>query len=120
MLPLVRDGDPTRTLIDATRPLHERTRVRSRPAGRDRRGLAAIALYGLFLATVGLAMAHDAAAERTVAVLERYEAVIGIEVHCQLRTVSKMFCALLDGLRRRRPRTRTSARSALGCPARCR
>ena len=25
--------------------------------------------------------------------LERYEAVIGIEVHCQLRTVSKMFCA---------------------------
>jgi len=26
-------------------------------------------------------------------VLERYEAVIGIEVHCQLRTASKMFCA---------------------------
>ena len=25
--------------------------------------------------------------------LERYEAVIGIEIHCQLRTVSKMFCA---------------------------
>ena len=25
--------------------------------------------------------------------LERYEAVIGIEVHCQLRTLSKMFCA---------------------------
>ena len=24
---------------------------------------------------------------------ERYEAVIGIEVHCQLRTESKMFCA---------------------------
>jgi len=27
------------------------------------------------------------------AALERYEAVIGIEIHCQLRTVSKMFCA---------------------------
>ena len=25
--------------------------------------------------------------------LERYEAVIGIEIHCQLRTASKMFCA---------------------------
>ena len=25
-------------------------------------------------------------------VLERYEAVIGIEIHCQLRTASKMFC----------------------------
>ena len=24
---------------------------------------------------------------------DRYEAVIGIEVHCQLRTESKMFCA---------------------------
>ena len=27
------------------------------------------------------------------AALERYEAVIGIEVHCQLKTASKMFCA---------------------------
>ena len=34
-----------------------------------------------------------AAAEPAGAVLERYEPVIGIEIHCQLRTVSKMFCA---------------------------
>ena len=28
----------------------------------------------------------------TVTALDRYEAVIGIEIHCQLRTASKMFC----------------------------
>ncbi len=28
----------------------------------------------------------------TPSALERYEAVIGIEIHCQLRTASKMFC----------------------------
>jgi aspartyl-tRNA(Asn)/glutamyl-tRNA(Gln) amidotransferase subunit B len=33
------------------------------------------------------------AGSRTDAAVQRYEAVIGIEVHCQLRTASKMFCA---------------------------
>jgi aspartyl-tRNA(Asn)/glutamyl-tRNA(Gln) amidotransferase subunit B len=37
-------------------------------------------------------MSAIAQADRTPT-LERYEAVIGIEVHCQLRTASKMFCA---------------------------
>jgi aspartyl-tRNA(Asn)/glutamyl-tRNA(Gln) amidotransferase subunit B len=32
------------------------------------------------------------AAEAGKGALERYEAVIGIEIHCQLRTASKMFC----------------------------
>ena len=32
------------------------------------------------------------AAEAGTGALERYEAVIGIEIHCQLRTASKMFC----------------------------
>ncbi|MGD0863179.1 MAG: Asp-tRNA(Asn)/Glu-tRNA(Gln) amidotransferase subunit GatB [Candidatus Limnocylindrales bacterium] len=35
--------------------------------------------------------AAPAAGGRSAA-LERYEAVIGIEIHCQLKTVSKMFC----------------------------
>ena len=34
----------------------------------------------------------DGTAERVAAVLDRYEAVIGIEIHCQLKTASKMFC----------------------------
>jgi aspartyl-tRNA(Asn)/glutamyl-tRNA(Gln) amidotransferase subunit B len=33
-----------------------------------------------------------ATAERVAAVLHRYEAVVGIEIHCQLKTASKMFC----------------------------
>jgi aspartyl-tRNA(Asn)/glutamyl-tRNA(Gln) amidotransferase subunit B len=36
-------------------------------------------------------------------ILERYEPVIGIEVHCQLRTASKMFCACSTGYDGARP-----------------
>ena len=55
LLPLVREGDPTRTLIDASRPVHARTRVRVMA----RHVVAAvvwlsIAMYGLFLTTVAL------------------------------------------------------------------
>ena len=39
------------------------------------------------------AMSSIGAARPASPVLERYEAVIGIEVHCQLKTASKMFCA---------------------------
>ena len=57
-----------------------------------------------------------ATAERVAAVLDRYEAVIGIEIHCQLKTASKMFCGCSTAYDGRRRRTRTSARSASACP----
>ena len=38
-------------------------------------------------------MAIETSSATTHLATERYEAVIGIEVHCQLRTESKMFCA---------------------------
>ncbi|HXG26755.1 MAG TPA: Asp-tRNA(Asn)/Glu-tRNA(Gln) amidotransferase subunit GatB [Candidatus Binatia bacterium] len=41
------------------------------------------------------------------AVLERYEAVIGVEVHCQLRTESKMFCACSTAYDGARPNSHT-------------
>jgi hypothetical protein len=54
LVPLVRDGDPTRSLVDATRPVHARVRVRLAA----RNVVAAvvwlgIAMYGMYLATVG-------------------------------------------------------------------
>jgi aspartyl-tRNA(Asn)/glutamyl-tRNA(Gln) amidotransferase subunit B len=39
--------------------------------------------------------------------LERYEAVIGIEVHCQLRTASKMFCGCSNAYDGAPPNTHT-------------
>jgi aspartyl-tRNA(Asn)/glutamyl-tRNA(Gln) amidotransferase subunit B len=39
--------------------------------------------------------------------LERYEAVIGIEVHCQLRTASKMFCSCSTAYDGARPNSHT-------------
>jgi aspartyl-tRNA(Asn)/glutamyl-tRNA(Gln) amidotransferase subunit B len=39
--------------------------------------------------------------------MERYEAVIGIEVHCQLRTVSKMFCGCSSAYDGAPPNTHT-------------
>lgn len=55
LVPAIRDGDPTRAALDATRPLHARAGVR-----RAVRSVAAavawlaLALYGLFLAQTGM------------------------------------------------------------------
>ena len=56
LMPLMREGEPTRTLIEAGRPLHARSRVRL--AARQVVFAVAwltIALYGMYLATAGLA-----------------------------------------------------------------
>ena len=47
------------------------------------------------------------AAAAPASVLERYEPVIGIEVHCQLRTDSKMFCACSTAYDGARPNSHT-------------
>jgi hypothetical protein len=55
LVPFVREGDATRALVEAARPVHERTRVRAAA-----RSLVAaviwisIGLYGMYLLTVGL------------------------------------------------------------------
>jgi aspartyl-tRNA(Asn)/glutamyl-tRNA(Gln) amidotransferase subunit B len=43
----------------------------------------------------------------TGSALERYEAVIGIEVHCQLKTASKMFCGCSNAYADAPPNTHT-------------
>jgi hypothetical protein len=57
LAPLAHDGDPTRSAIDATRPIHGRIRVRLF-ARRVAVSIAwvTIAMYGLYLAVVGLGM----------------------------------------------------------------
>jgi hypothetical protein len=55
ILPLLGEGEPTRTLIEASRPVYARARVR---ASARRAAFAVLwlllAMYGLFLVTVGL------------------------------------------------------------------
>jgi hypothetical protein len=58
LLPLLREGDPTRTLIESSRPIH--ARVRLRLALRQvvlAIGWLTVALYGMYLVTAGTAMA---------------------------------------------------------------
>jgi hypothetical protein len=55
LVPFVREGDPTRALVESAKPVHERVRVRSAA----RSVLAAViwisvSLYGMYLLTVGL------------------------------------------------------------------
>ncbi len=57
LVPLLREGDPTRTLVEAGRPIHARTRVRV--AARQvvlAVGWVTVALYGMYLAVVGSAV----------------------------------------------------------------
>ncbi|HEX2756720.1 MAG TPA: Asp-tRNA(Asn)/Glu-tRNA(Gln) amidotransferase subunit GatB, partial [Candidatus Limnocylindrales bacterium] len=52
-------------------------------------------------------MTATPAASGLEAALERYEAVIGIEVHCQLKTASKMFCGCSNAYADAPPNTHT-------------
>ncbi len=54
-LPFVREGDETRSLVEAAQPVHERARVRFaiRHAGLSLLWLG-VAMYGLYLVTAGM------------------------------------------------------------------
>ena len=56
-------------------------------------------------------------ADRVASVMERYEAVIGIEVHCQLRDARARCSAAAPRPTPTPPRTRMSAPSAWPCRA---
>jgi len=57
IVPAIREGDPTRTAIDAARPLHARAAVRRFVHSvAVSLGWLALALYGLFLASAGSAL----------------------------------------------------------------
>ncbi len=57
LMPFVREGDETRTLVESAQPVRARARVRLavRNAGLAMIWLG-VAMYGLYLATVGLAV----------------------------------------------------------------
>ncbi len=53
--PLVHEGEPTRTAIEAARPVHARSRVRLfARRSTNAVGWLLVALYGVFLLSVGL------------------------------------------------------------------
>ena len=57
LAPLAHEGDPTRTLVETSRPLHARSRVRLAARQVVLAVLwLAIAMYGLYLLVVGMAV----------------------------------------------------------------
>jgi hypothetical protein len=55
LVPFIREGDPTRAMVDAARPVHERIRVRTAARGvLSAVAWIGVALYGMYLLAVGL------------------------------------------------------------------
>ena len=126
LLPLIREGDPTRTLIDATRPVHSRSRVRI--AARN----VAVSLAWLTRRDVRPVPASTGSALQGIeAVSDDRDGRAGRR-RCSsaTRRSSASRSTASSGPRRRcsaaarpptraRRRTPTSARSASACRARC-